>query len=76
MQIFKSYFHDYTDIQLSGMFDEYLEWCSSGVLVDGELRKNAERLKEDYSYSMVSALQTARESFLYECALRWKAKQC
>jgi hypothetical protein len=57
---------------LSVMFLEHSDWLYTGKLSDeANLRKLAETLKSEYSYSYPDALRVASEILLYELSSRY-----
>ncbi len=55
---------DKSDEELLTMFAEYESWCKLGVLSEDSFL---------YSYDPSVTLQHAKEDFLFECAIRWRA---
>lgn len=61
------------DSTLEAMFDEYEDWCRTGILGENtNLRGHARYMEFTYGSNPSVALQFAKESFLFECAIRWK----
>lgn len=64
------------DQELACLIKDGLDWDSTGVLPDGVLRIEAERIRETYpTMDVAYSRRICREAALREAAIRWMETQ-
>lgn len=65
----ENYFKNSTNEELTAQYNQYLDWCHTGILPDGQLKRTVDQITEEYGPEYGTKLMEL--DYLRECTKRF-----